>query len=54
VKLVRALIAAAAALTIGVTVQVATSPSASASDHGSKSQEHQLCWTCWNYGGDHE
>jgi hypothetical protein len=44
VKIVRALVAAAAALAIGATVQVATSSSASATD------SHTQCWSCWDWG----
>ena len=44
-KIVRALVAAAVALAIGVTVQAVTSSPASATgDSG-------LCWSCWGNTG---
>jgi hypothetical protein len=43
VKIVRALVAAAAALAIGVTVQAVTSSPASATG------DSNLCWSCWDF-----
>ncbi|HEX6756342.1 MAG TPA: hypothetical protein VF109_10415 [Mycobacteriales bacterium] len=45
VKIVRALVAAAAALAIGLTVQAVTSSPASATG------DSEMCWSCWSSTG---